>query len=189
MISTSDFEKGMWIEHEGDPWLILDVNRQSPTSRGASLIVKVKLRNARTGYVQEVSFRGGDKVAAPNVEERGVQFLYRDGQGLHFMDQESYEQFFLQPDELGDSLSYLTDNLELTSLMLDGKPIGVQLPQNVELTITECPPAVKMAGSGSQTKPATLETGLVVQVPMYIEVGERIRIDTREGRFLQRVKE
>lgn len=188
MISTSDFEKGLWIELDGDPWQILDVNRQTPTARGASLIVKVKIRNAKTGAVQDKSFRGGDKVGVPNVEERGVQYLYSDGEGYHFMDQESYEQFFLSPDELAGTKDYLVENLEVGALMLDGRPIGVKLPNTVDLVVTECPPPIKGTGSG-QTKTAKLETGLEIQVPLYLEQGEKVRVDTRDGRFLQRAKD
>ncbi|RMG06499.1 MAG: elongation factor P [Planctomycetota bacterium] len=188
MISTSDMEKGLWIELDGDPWQILSVTRQTPTARGAALIVKAKVRNARTGAVQEKSFRGGDKVAAPNVEEKEVEYLYADGEGRHFMDQTTYEQYCLSEEDLGDARHYLTDNLSLQLVMLDGEVLGVKLPAAVDLEITECAPPSKATGSG-QTKAATLETGLVVQVPLYLERGERVRVDTREGRYLQRVKE
>jgi len=188
MITTSDFKRGLWIELDGEPWLILDVTRQSPSARGADTIVKAKVRNPKTGFVQEKSFRGGDKVNEPNVEKRAVQYLYRDGAEYHFMDQDSYEQFSLSKDELGDAHSYLTDNQELTAMTLDEKVLGVELPNNVDLKVVECPPAVKTGGSGTQTKPATLETGLVIQVPNYLEQGEVVRVDTREGRFIQRVK-
>jgi elongation factor P len=185
MISTSDFKRGLWIELDGDPWQILEVTKHSPTARGASLIVKVKLRNGKTGSFQDKSFRGGDKVGVPNVEERCVQYLYKDGQGYHFMDQESYEQFSLNADELGGVLDYLIDDLELTAMLLDEAVIGVTLPAQVELKVTECPPPTK---GGSGQKKATLETGLVIQVPAYLEQGEVVRVDTREGRFLQRAK-
>lgn len=187
MISTSDFKRGLWIELEGDPWLILDVAKHSPTARGASLIVKVKIRNAKTGSVQDKSFRGGDKVGVPNVEERAVQYLYKDGEGYHFMDQESYEQFSLNKDELGDVVDYMTDDLELTAMLLDEQVIGVTPPSHVELKVTECPPPSKGTSSG-QTKKATLETGLVIQVPPYLEQGELVKIDTRDGRFVSRAK-
>lgn len=187
MLTTSDFKRGQWIELEGEPWLILDVTRQTPTARGASLIVKVKIRNPKTGSVQDKSFRGGDKVNEPNVEERAVQFLYKDGEGYHFMDNESYEQTCLSADELGDAKDYLVDNLELTCLVLDEKVLGVRLPATVDLKVTECPPAAK--GASGQTKSATLETGLVIQVPAYLEQGELVRVDTREARFVQRAKE
>jgi elongation factor P len=185
MITTSDFKRGQWIEIDGEPWRILDVNRQYPTARGASLIVKVKMRNPKTGNVQDKSFRGGDKVNEPNVEERGVQYLYKDAEGYHFMDQESYDQFSLGKDELGDALDYLVDDLELSAMLLDEQVIGVQLPAQVDLKVTECPPAAK---GGSGTKKATLETGLVIQVPNYLEQGEVVRVDTSDGRFLQRAK-
>ncbi len=188
MISTSDFKRGLWIDLEGEPWQILDVTRQTPSARGAAMIVKVKLKNPKTGFVQEQSFRGGDKVGVPHVDQRPVQYLYRDGEGFHFMDQESYEQFFLSEEDLGDLAGYLTENLELSALRHEEKVIGVELPAHVDLLVTETAPPIKTAGSGSTTKPATLETGLVIQVPPYLESGERVRVDTRDGRFVQRLK-
>lgn len=185
MITTSDFKRGLWIEVDGDPWLIQEVSRNSPTARGASTIVKVKMRNPQTGHVQEKSYRGGDKANEPNVEERAVQYLYKDGEGYHFMDQESYEQFSLRPDDLGDAVKYLVDNLELTAMHLDEQVLGVQVPGQVELKVTDCPPPTK---GTSGNKKATLETGLVIQVPAYLEQGEIVRIDTSDDRFLQRVK-
>lgn len=189
MISTSDFKRGIWIEHEGEPWLIVDVNRQAPSSRGAALIVKTRLKNPKTGLVQDVSFRGGDKVGAPNMDQRPCQYLYRDGDGYHFMDQESYEQFFLSAEDLGELVGFLTDNLEVTALRHEEKVIGIEPPAHVDLLVTDTAPPLKTAGSGSSTKPATLETGLVIQVPPYLEVGERVRVDTRDGRFIQRSKD
>ncbi len=189
MISTSDFKRGLWIELDGEPWQILDVTHQSPSARGADTIVKVKVKNPQTGFVQDKSFRGGDKVNEPNVEERAIQFLYRDGDEFHFMDQEDYTQFFLNSEEIGDTAQYLVENTDLKSMRLEEKVIGIALPNHVDLTIKECPPAIKTGGSGTQTKPATLETGLIVQVPNYLEPDEKIRVDTRDGRFVQRVKE
>ena len=189
MISTSDFEKGLWISLDDEPWLITSVTRNSPTARGASMIVKVKLKNPRTGFVQDKSFRGGDKVEAPAVDERPISFLYAEGDKRHFMDSVSYEQFFLTTADLEDHLPYLRDGLELTALKLGEEVLGVRLPNHVDLLVSETPPPVKTSGSGSSTKPATCDTGLVVQVPAYLEPGETIRVDTRDGRFVQRVKE
>lgn len=189
MISTSDFEKGLWISLDDEPWLITSVTRNSPTARGASMIVKVKLKNPRTGFVQDKSFRGGDKVEAPAVNERPVSFLYEEGDKRHFMDSETFEQFFLSTDDLQDELPFLTDGLVLTALKLGEEVLGVKLPNHVDLLVTETPPPIKTSGSGSSTKPATCQTGLVVQVPPYLESGETIRVDTRDGRFVQRVKE
>lgn len=189
MISTSDFEKGLWISLDDEPWQITSVTRHSPTSRNATLIVKVKLKNPKTGQTQDKSFRGGDKVEAPDVDERTVSYLYAEGEKHHFMDSETYEQFFLNKDELGEALDYLLDNMELTALKLGEEVLGVTLPNHVDLVVTETSPPVKTSGSGSTTKPATTETGLVVQVPPYLETGQKIRVDTRDGRFVQRVKE
>jgi elongation factor P len=188
MITTSDFEKGVWIDLDGQPWQITDVTRQTPSARGASLIVKVKLKNPRTGAFADKSYRGGDKVDSPAVDERAVQYVYVDGDEFYFMDNETYEQFFLRREDLGDVVGYLTEELELTAIKLDEEVLGVRLPNHVDLQVSECPPAIKTGGSGSTTKPATLETGLVIHVPPYLSSGERVRVDTRDGRFVQRVK-
>lgn len=189
MITTSDMEKGLWISLDDEPWLITSVTRHSPTSRNATLIVKVKLKNPRNGLTQDKSFRGGDKVEAPDVDERKVSYLYAEGSKHHFMDSESYEQFFQTTEDLGEVMNYLQDGLELTALKLGEEILGIRLPNHVDLVVTETPPPIKTSGSGSTTKPATTETGLVVQVPPYLETGEKIRVDTRDGRFVQRVKE
>jgi elongation factor P len=190
MISTSDFEKGLWISLDDEPWQIVSVVRQNPTARGASLIVKVKLKNPRTNLTQDKSFRGGDKVEEPGVDERPVSYLYAEGDKHHFMDAESYEQFFLTKDDLGDALLFLIDDLQgLTALKLDEEVLGIRLPNHVDLLVEETTPPIKTSGSGSTTKPATTQTGLVVQVPPYLETGEKIRVDTRDGQFVKRVKE
>jgi len=189
VISANDLKRGDWIELDGDPWLVLDVSRQTPSARGASLLVKAKVRNAKTGGVQDQSFKGADKLGSPNVEQRPVQYLYADATAHHFMDQETYDQFGLTRDELGEALSYLVADMELKALMLDGRVLGVELPAHVDLLVTECPPPVKGGASGNMTKTATLETGLEVQVPPYLEQGQRVRVDTRDGRFVQRIKD
>jgi len=188
VINTTELKRGQWIDWQGEPWLVVDVNRQTPSARGAAMIVKARLKHPKTGLVQEHSFRGGDKVSEPNVEQRAVQYLYRDGDGFHFMDLESYDQFSRTEEDLGDQVGFLIDNLEMTALLHDGELLGVELPAHVDLVVSECAPPIKTAGSGSTTKPATLETGRVVQVPPYLEPGERIRVDTRDGRFVQRAK-
>lgn len=188
MIAATDLKRGSWIELDGEPWVVTDITRQTPSARGASLLVKARVRNARTGLVQDRSFKGGDKLTEPNVEKRPIQYLFREGSAFHFMDQESYEQFSLTGEELGDQALYLIDNLELAAMLLDGHPIGIELPAHVELRVTDCPPPAKGV-AGNNTKVATLETGLSLQVPPYLEQGELVRVDTRDGRFVQRVKE
>jgi elongation factor P len=189
MISTSDFKRGLRILVEGDPYVILDVHVQSPSARGASSLSKLKVRNLRTGQVFDKTFRGGDKIDEPDLELRPVQFLYKDDDGFHFMDTQSYEQFTLSADELGDSSGYLRDGLDgIRSVVFNGKVISVDLPQTVTLRVTDTQPAMKGATAQAQTKPATLETGLVIQVPSYLESDELVLVDTRDGRFMSRAK-
>ena len=189
MIATGDFKRGVRILIEGDPYVILDVFVQTPSARGASSLTKVKVRNLRTGQVLDKTFRGGDRVDEPNLELRPVQFLYRDAEGFHFMDAQSYDQFTLSAEDLGDAGGYLKDGLGgIRSVVFNGRVISVDLPQTVTLRVTDTQPAMKGATAQAQTKPATLETGLVIQVPSYLESDELVLVDTREGRFMSRAK-
>jgi elongation factor P len=189
VISTGDFKRGLRVLIDGDPFTILDVHVQSPSARGASSLSKIRVRNLRTGQVLDKTFRGGDKVEEPNVELRPVQFLYADDDGLHFMDSQSYEQFALSRDEVGDGAGYLKEGLEgIRSVVFNEKVISVDLPNTVVLLVTETAPALKGATAQAQTKPATLETGLVIQVPSYLESDELVIVDTREARFVSRAK-
>jgi elongation factor P len=189
MIPTGDFKRGLRILIDGDPYVILDVHVQSPSARGASSLTKVKVRNLRTGQVFDRTFRGGDKVEEPNLALRPVQFLYRDADGFHFMDTQSYEQFALSEDEVGDAAGYLTEGLEgIRSVVFNERVISIDLPNTVVLRVTDTGPSLKGATAAAQTKPATLETGLVIQVPSYVEPEERVQVDTREARFVGRAK-
>jgi elongation factor P len=188
MISTSDFKRNLRIQIDGEPFVILNVHVQSPSARGASSLSKIKVRNLKTGQVFDKTFRGGDKVEEPNVELRPIQFLYKDDDGFHFMDAQSYEQFALTNDDLGDLGGYLKDGMSIRSVLFDGNVISVELPNTVVLQVVDTAPAVKGATAQAQTKPATLETGLVIQVPSYLESGELVQVDTREARFISRAK-
>ncbi len=189
VISTGDFKRGLRILVEGDPYVILDVHVQSPSARGASSLSKLKVRNLRTGQVLDKTFRGGDKIDEPDLELRPVQFLYKDDAGFHFMDAQSYDQFTLSAGDLGDASGYLRDGLDgIRSVVFNGKVISVDLPQTVVLRVTDTQPAMKGATAQAQTKPATLETGLIIQVPSYLESDELVLVDTREGRFMSRAK-
>jgi elongation factor P len=189
MLSTGDFKRGLRILIEGDPYVILDVHVQSPSARGASSLSKLKVRNLRTGQVFDKTFRGGDKVEQPDLELRPVQFLYRDADGFHFMDQQSYDQFALGTDDVGDAAGFLTDGLEgIRSVVFNGRVISIDLPNTVVLRVTQTDPALKGATAQAQTKPATLETGLVIQVPSYLESDELVQVDTRDARFVARVR-
>jgi elongation factor P len=189
MISTSDFKRGLRVQIDGEPFVILDVHVQSPSARGASSLSKIKVRNLKTGQVFDKTFRGGDKVEEPNVELRPVQFLYKDDDGFHFMDGQSYDQFTLTDDDLAGSGGYLKEGLGgIRSVLFNGDVISVELPNTVVLQVVDTAPAVKGATAQAQTKPATLETGLVIQVPSYLESGELVQVDTREARFISRAK-
>jgi elongation factor P len=189
MVNASDFKRAQRILIEGDPYVILDVRFQSPSARGASTLVKVKVRNLRTGNVFDRTFKASDKVEEPDLELRPVQYLYQDAEGFHFMDTASYEQFALTLDEVGEDAGYLTDGLAgIRSVVFNGRVMSIALPQTVVLHISETQPVIKGATAQAQTKAATLETGLVIQVPPYLESGEAIQVDTREGRFISRAK-
>jgi len=189
MITANELKRGLRIEIDGDPYLVMDVQTHSPSARGASTLVKAKMRNLRTGNVFDRTFKAADKVLEAQVELRPVQYLYNDSDGYNFMDTESYEQFTLSADALGDDAGYLTEGLAGTrSLVFKGAVLNIALPQSVVLKIRDTDPAVKGATAHAQTKPATLETGLVIQVPAYLESGEVVQVDTTEGRFMGRVK-
>ena len=189
MLDTSDFKRGLFIEVDGKPWRIVDVSFNSPSARSGNLIVRTKMKCLLDGTVVEKPFRGGDKVGEPDVQKRPSQYLYSDGTFAHFMDTESYEQFQISLDDLGDSVPYLYDGIEgLVVMLYNDAPISIELPPHVELEITDTAPSMKGATASAQTKPATLSTGLIVQVPAYIESGETVRVDTRTGAYLQRVK-
>jgi elongation factor P len=189
MLTASDFKRGVRIEIDGDPYAILDIHFQTPSARGASTLVKARIRNLRTGNVFDRTFRSADTVAEPRLELRPVQYLYADTEGYHFMDTESYDQFALTGDDLGDAVGYLLDGMAgLRSVVFNERVISIELPQSVVLRIQETDPAIKGATAQAQTKPATLETGLVVQVPSYLESGDLVQVDTRDGRFIGRIK-
>ena len=188
MISTSDLKRGVLLELDGAPWQVIDCNVQTPSARGASSITKIKIRNLKTGQVLSKSYRGGEMLEEADCELRPVQFLYEQDGEYCFMDEESYDQFNLAADVLGDAIGYLTEGLQVRSLLHNGAVMTVQLPNTVELEVTDTAPAIKGATAQAQLKPATLETGLEIQVPPYLTSGERVKVDTRDGRFIERVK-
>jgi elongation factor P len=189
VITINDFKRGLRILIEGEPYVILDVHAQSPSARGAATITKLKVRNLRTGQVLDKNFRGGEKLEQPDLEFRAVQFLYRDDDGFHFMDTASYDQIRLTADEVGDGAGYLKDGLDdIRSVVFNGKVISIDLPNTVVLRVVETAPSIKGGTAQAQTKPATLETGLSIQVPAYMEADEDIVVDTRDARFISRAK-
>lgn len=189
MIQATDLKRGDIVDMDGAPWLVLELNSQTPSARGASLLVKARLRNLASGQVLAKTLRGGDSVDRADCERRPIQFLYRQDPDWVFMDTETYDQLTLPAELLGDAAGYLTDGLELRSLLYNGRVLAVELPTTVDLEVVDTAPALKGATAQAQLKPARLETGLEILVPPYLTTGERVRVDTRDGRFVERVKD
>ncbi|RII28112.1 MAG: elongation factor P [Geobacter sp.] len=186
MFTTSDFKKGLVIQLDGAPCLIVDVTVSSPTARGANTMVKTKYRNLITAQVLEKTFRSGDKVDEADFERHKGQYLYADGSRGVFMDLENFEQFEMEEEAFEPLAPYLLEGTEVVLGLFEGRMVNVELPMTVELTVTETAPVMKNATATAQTKEAILETGLKLQVPPYLESGERIKVDTRDGRFISR---
>jgi len=174
----------MIIKHNNDLHSVFSVEHRTPGNLRA--FIQAKLRNLRTGAMFEHRFRSPDPIEKITVDEIQMEYLYQDGDDYYFMNTENYEQLHLNKGTLGDSVDYLTPNLQIQVEFFDGKAVGIELPQTVELTIIETEPGLKSATASSVTKPAKTETGLVVQVPPFINEGERIKVDTAEGVYLSR---
>jgi elongation factor P len=186
MYDTSGFRRGLKIEIDGKPFEIVEFQHVKPGKGGA--FVRTKLKNMLNGRVVDQTFRSGEKVGKPDLQEREMQYLYKDGDNLCLMDNESYDQIFLPEEQMGDRKGFLIENLTVSMLIYNGKPVGVELPMFVELTVTETEPGVKGDTASKVNKPATLETGAVVPVPVFINVGDKIKVDTRTGSYVERVK-
>jgi elongation factor P len=185
MISTGDLRKGIAIELDGELWQILDYHHIK-MGRGSAQ-VRIKLRNIKRGQTVERSFQAGEKWPRAILEKRPVQFLYRDGDDFHFMENESYEQFHLTAEQLGDVTDYLVEGMSLDRTTYQGDTIGVELPTSVELRVMETEPGFAGDTQSGARKPATTESGLIVQVPIFIDEGDVIKVDTRTGEYLTRV--
>jgi elongation factor P len=183
-IPATQMRPGMIIKHNNELHAVFSVEHRTPGNLRA--FIQAKLRNLRTGAMFEHRFRSPDPIDRVVVDEIPMEFLYNDGDDYYFMNTENYEQTHLKRDTLGDAVEYLTGNLQITVSFFDGVAVGIELPQTVELTVVETEPGLKSATASSVTKPATLETGLVVQVPPFINEGEKIRVDTAEGAYLSR---
>jgi len=186
MLTTSDFKKGLIIQLDGAPCMLTDVTVQSPSARGANTMVKTKYRNLITGQVLDKTFRSGDKVDEADFERHKGQYLYADGDRGVFMDLETYDQFEMEADNFALISPFLLDGQELQLGLFQGRMINVDLPMTVELTVIETAPVLKNATATAQTKEAVLETGLKLQVPPYLETGDRVKVDTRDCRFISR---
>jgi len=184
VISTSDFKTGMTLEFDNNLMQIIDFQHVKPGKGPA--FVRSTLRNVRTGAVLDKTWRAGEKVERAMIDKRNMQYLYRDGASYVFMDNSTYDQLSIAPETLGDSVNYLIENNNAVMMMHGDEIVGVDLPASVELTITDTEPGIQGDRSSGGTKPATLETGLLVQVPLFIDNGETVKIDTRNGEYLGR---
>ncbi len=186
MLESGDLRKGLKIEIDGEPYLIVQFEFVKP-GKGQALY-KCKLKNMITGVQFDKTYRSGEKFNEANLEEVEMEYLYFDGEQYCFMNTATYEQEFLGADQVGDAKNYLKENTVCSILLFDNRPIGITLPNFVDLKVTQADPWVKGDTASGSTKPATLETGYVVQVPPFIEEGEWVRIDTRTGQYVERVK-
>lgn len=184
MISVNDFRTGLTIEVDGGIWRVLEFQHVKP-GKGAAF-VRSKLRNLRTGAIQEKTFRAGEKVAHAQIDTRKMQYLYANGDQHVFMDTESYEQIELTSKQIEYELKFLKENMEVYIMMYQGETIGIELPNTVELTVTETEPGIKGDTASGGSKPATLETGLVVQVPFFVNEGDVIIVNTSDGSYVSR---
>lgn len=185
-MTSNDLKRGLVFLLDNAPCLVLDVSSQSPSARGGSTLIKTKYRNLLTGQVLEKTFKAGDRVDDADFEKRKGQFLYADGDNGVFMDLESYEQYELGDDMYGPVKGFLLDGTEVIMGVFEGQVVSIEPPMTVELLVTETAPAIKNATAQAQTKEAVLETGLRLQVPSYLESEEKIKVDTRDGRFVSR---
>jgi elongation factor P len=183
-VSTNQFRNGMHIEIDGQVWRIVDFQHVKPGKGGA--FVRTRLKNLDSGAVVDRTFRAGEKMPRVHTETKSVQYLYDAGDEVVFMDTDNYEQISLPHAELEAELPFMQPASSVMLLLVDGRPAGVDLPASVELGIVETEPGVKGDTVSNVTKPAKLETGAVVQVPLFVNVGDRIKVDTRERRYISR---
>ena len=186
MYSTAEFKKGLKIELGGVPYTIVDFQHVKPGKGGA--FVRTKMKSLLTGRVLDQTFRSGEKVKRPDLMEREMQYLYREGGDFHMMDNETYEQIMLTEDQVGEASLYLTENMAVKVLFFNQQPVGVEVPLFVELEVAQTDPGVKGDTAAGGTKPATLESGVTIQVPLFINEGDRVKVDTRTGAYIERVK-
>ncbi|MBX6395404.1 MAG: elongation factor P [Alicyclobacillaceae bacterium] len=184
MISTNDFRPGVTIEVDGEIWQVIEFMHVKPGK--GSAFVRTKLKNVKTGAVKETTFRAGEKVPEAKVETREMQYLYNDGEQYTFMDVETYEQISIPAAQLEREIKFMKENMNCYVMLHEGVPIGVELPNTVVLEVVDTEPGIKGDTASGGSKPATLETGLVVQVPFFINVGDKLVIDTRHGEYVSR---
>jgi elongation factor P len=183
-VSTAEFKKGLKIEFDGEPYSIVDFQHVKPGKGGA--FVRTKLKHMRLGRVIDNTFRAGEKVELVDFEEKRMQYLYKDDR-YHFMDLETYDQIGLSGDEVGDARDFLKENTEVEILFIDQSPVAVELPNFIELQVVKTDPGIRGDTASGGSKPATLETGAVIQVPLFLNEGDVVRVDTRSSEYLGRV--
>ncbi len=186
MYDSSDLRKGLKITIDGEPYIITEFQFSKP-GKGQALY-RCKLKNMITGYTMDRTYRSGDKFEPANLEEIRMQYLYNDSEGYHFMDLKTYEQVSISGEQLGEAVNFLKDNMEVDVLFFEGNPIDITLPNFVELEVVDAPPGEKGNTATGATKPAKLETGYELQVPLFINEGDVVKIDTRTGEYIERVK-
>ncbi len=186
MISTADFRNGARIELEGDPYYIVEFQHVKPGKGGA--FVRTKLKNYRTGNVIDRTFRSGERLSEPDLEERELQFLYAAGESYTFMDTETFEQFTYEKKQLGQNVDLLKEDTVVKVLIHKHEPIAVDLPTFIVLKVVDADPGIRGDTASGGTKPAVVETGATVKVPLYLEIGETIKIDTRTREYVERVR-
>ena len=185
MISTNEFKTGLTIELEGDVWSVVEFQHVKPGK--GSAFVRSKLKNVKSGAVIERTFRAGEKVHRGRLDHRQMQYLYQDGENYMVMDTETYDQISLTPEQMQGTLKWLKENMNLAVVFFQGEPISVEPPNFVELEVIETDPGIRGDTASGGGKPAKVETGAMVNVPLFINVGDRIRIDTRSGNYMERV--
>ena len=186
VLTAGELRKGVKLEIDGDPYLIVDFEFTKP-GKGQALY-RCRLKNMITGIQFDRTYRSGDKFNAADLEEQEMQYLYSDSDNYHFMNMSNFEQIEMPADSVGEASNFLTENLMVNALLFQGRPIGLTPPNFVELKIVTSAPGIKGDTASGATKPATLETGYVIQVPLFVEEGETVRIDTRTGQYVERVK-
>ncbi|HEY7535870.1 MAG TPA: elongation factor P [Thermodesulfobacteriota bacterium] len=183
---TSRFYKGLKIEIEGEIWEVLEYHHSKMAQR--SPVVKTKLRNIISGGVQERNFRSGEIFNLPDIERKKMQLLYKDAIGYHFMDSETYDQYGFNQNHLGETIEFLKEQEEVNILFYKGKTMGIELPITVDLEVIETDPGIRGDTATGGSKPAKLETGVTISVPLFIDVGDLIKVDTRNGTYIERIK-
>ncbi len=184
MISVNDFKTGVTVELEGQVYTVVDFQHVKP-GKGAAF-VRAKLKNVKSGGVVEKTFRGGEKLHRAHLDKRGMQYLYMDGDGYVFMDNDNYEQITISRSDMGDGVKWLLENMTIMVLLYNGAIMGIELPNFVELLVVDTEPGVKGDTATGASKAAKLESGASVQVPLFINTGDRLRIDTRTGEYMER---